>query len=294
MSASTLKYLLVVGLALLLPAGCALAGPVSGPAATATQTPTASLTPEPLALSVNGTGISRAEFEAELARYRQDQAELGISAGADAAAQAVLDSLIDTLLLVQGAAENGYTVEDDALQARIEALAAQIGGPQALTAWQAAHGYTEQEFRSDLRRQMAAAWMRERIVAQIGPTAAQVHVKQILLYNEEGAQTVLAQLQAGWDFPELAATYDPQTNGELGWIPAGYLAEQVVEQAVFALQPGEYSGVVVTQAGYHIFYVVESDPQRPLSPDARIVLQERALAEWLQARRETSTILIGQ
>jgi parvulin-like peptidyl-prolyl isomerase len=140
---------------------------------------------------------------------------------------------------------------------------------------------------------MAAAWMRDQIVAAVPVTAEQVHVKQILLYNEETAQTVLTQLQSGWAFPELAASYDPLTNGELGWVARGYLPDPVVEQAVFALQPGQYSAIVQTQAGYHVFYVVESDPARPLSPDALLTLQEKALREWLQARRDGSSIEYG-
>ena len=48
-------------------------------------------------------------------------------------------------------------MDEAAFQGRIDALAAQVGGAEALTAWQTAHGYTEANFRSDLRRQMAAA-----------------------------------------------------------------------------------------------------------------------------------------
>jgi parvulin-like peptidyl-prolyl isomerase len=270
---------------------------VSNPLAGPTETPTASLTPTvtpvPMAISVNGERITQAEFDAELARYQQAQAELGISVSQETAVQAVRDGYVDTLLLAQGAAQNGHVVDENMLQARIDALAGQIGGVEALAAWQAAHGYTLADFRSELRRQMAAAWMRDQVVAAVPVTAEQVHVKQILLYNEETAQTVLTQLQSGWTFPDLAASYDPLTNGELGWVVRGYLPDPAVEQAIFALQPGQYSGIVQTQAGYHIFYVVESDPARTLSPDALLTLQEKALREWLQARRDGSSVEYG-
>lgn len=273
--------------------GCTAPNPLAGPTQTPTATLTPTVTPIPMALTVNGEGIPQAEFDTELARYQQAQAELGNTVTVEAAVQAVRDAYVDTLLLAQGAAQDGYVVDDVMLQARIDALAGQIGGAEALAAWQAAHGYTETDFRVELRRQMAAAWMRDRVVAAVPATAEQVHVKQILLYNEETAQTVMTQLQSGWTFLELAATYDPLTNGELGWVARGYLPDPAVEQAVFALQPGQYSGIVQTQAGYHVFYVAESDPARPLSPDALLTLQENALREWLQTRRDGSSIEYG-
>jgi len=233
------------------------------------------------------------EFDAELARYQKAQTGLGNTVSLDAATQTVLNDLIDATLLAQGAAYGGYTVDDAALQTRIDTLAVQVGGAEALSAWEAAHGYTDADFRSALRRQVAAAWMRNQIIATVPSTAEQVHVKQILLYNSDEAQSVLNQLQGGADFEFLAAQYDPVARGELGWFPRGYLAETALEQAAFALQPGQFSGIVETEAGYHILYVVERDPARPLTPDAMLSLQEKAVKDWLTQRRSESTILFA-
>jgi len=234
-----------------------------------------------------------AEFDAELARYQQAQVAVGNTVSPEAATQAVMDNLIDALLLAQGAAAQDYTVDDATVQSRIDDLAAQIGGPEALAEWEAAHGYTEADFKSELRREMAAAWTRDQIVASVPATAEQVHVKQILLYNAEAAQEALGYLQSGWDFEELVARYDPVTKGELGWFPRGYLPESAIEEAAFALQPGQYSDIIETQAGYHILFVVERDPDRPLSPDALLALQKRAVQDWLTQQREQSTILFA-
>jgi peptidyl-prolyl cis-trans isomerase C len=263
------------------------------PTTTPTITLTPTMTPIPLKVSVNGEGITVAEFEAELARYQQAQTALGNTVNLKIATQIVLDNLLNTLLLAQGAAANGQTVDDSAVQSRIDALAAQIGGPAALTTWQTAHGYTEADFRSDLRRQMAAARMRDQITASVPATAEQVHVKQILLYNSDAAQQALDYLKAGSDFNSLAAQYDPVTKGELGWFPRGYLPEAAIEQAAFALQAGQYSDVVQTQAGYHILFVVERDPNHPLSPDALLTLQQHALQDWLTQQKNKSTILLA-
>lgn len=287
MTAPTPKRILIPLLALILSA----CGPDLGPAATPTEPSTP--TPPPLALSVNGEGIPVAEFEAELARYQQAQADLGSSVDLETATQAVLNDLIDSLLLAQGATAEGYLADDATLQARIDSLAAQIGGSAALSAWQAAHGYTETDFRSILRRQMAAAWMRDRIAASVPASAEQVHVKQILLYNSSDAQEAFDLLRAGWDFDDLAARYDPVAQGELGWFPRGYLPEPAIEQAAFDLQPGQHSAVIQTEAGFHILLVVAREPARPLSPDARLTLQEQALKDWLARQRDESTVLFA-
>jgi peptidyl-prolyl cis-trans isomerase C len=260
------------------------------PTVTPTLAPTPTETPLPPALSVNGEEVSQADFDAELARYQAAQSALGKSVSPAEAVHTVRADLINTLLLAQGAAGYKYVVDDATLQSRLDALAAQIGGPAALTAWETAHGYTDESFRRDLRRQIAAAWMRDQLIASVPTTAEQVHVKQILLYNSDEAQSVLNQLQAGADFNMLAAQYDPQAHGELGWFPRGYLAEPALEEAAFALQPGQHSAVIQTELGYHILLVVERDPARPLSPDALLTLQERAIQEWLLQRQKESTI----
>jgi hypothetical protein len=256
------------------------------------QTPTATATPIPLAVSVNGEGITVPEFVAELARYQQTQTALGNTVSLEAARKAVSDEFIDILLLAQGAASKSYQVDEAALQGRIDNLAAQAGGPAALTAWQTAHGYTEATFRSDLRRQMAAAYMRDLVAASVPLTAEQVHVKQILLYNAEAAQQALGYLKAGWNFNDLAAQYDPVTKGELGWFPRGYLPDPAIEAAAFALQPGQYSDIIKTQAGFDILFLAARDPTRLLSPDSLLTLQERAVQDRLTQQRNKSTILI--
>jgi parvulin-like peptidyl-prolyl isomerase len=265
------------------------AGPVL-PTITPTLPPTPTETPIPPALTINGEEVSQAEFDAELARYQAAQTALGKAVNPQDAGRAVRDNLIATLLLAQGAAGYKYSLEDGTLQARLDALAEQVGGPAALTAWESAHGYTDASFRQDLRRQIAAAWMRDQILASVPTIAEQVHVKQILLYNSSEAQSVLTQLQSGADFDTLAARYDPQAQGELGWFPHGYLSETALEQAAFALQPGQYSAVIQTQLGYHILMVEERDPARPLSPDALLTLQEHAVQDWLLQRQKESTI----
>jgi parvulin-like peptidyl-prolyl isomerase len=256
---------------------------------TLSSTPSSpSSTPVPLATTVNGEAITLAEYQAELSRY---QAAVGTELATEDE-QRVLNDLIDQLLLAQGAVQAGYRADEKALQARYEGLVAQLGGEQVLAAWMASNEYDQASFRRALARSMAAAWMRDQIAAEVPAAVEQVHARQILLYNSEEANRVMTQLRSGADFADLAAQYDPAAGGDLGWFPQGYLFDPRLDEVAFNLQPGEFSDVIQTDAGFHILQVVEREAIYPLEPDARLALQRRALRDWLAARRSQSQIQV--
>lgn len=258
-----------------------------------TPEPTPTATPEPLALRVNGEGITLAEFEADLAQLQEAQQTLGKTSTPEEQRQRVIDNFIDTLLLAQGAAENGFTMDEAALQAAVANLAEEIGGEQALQEWIARRGYQQRTFEAALRRQAAAAWQRDQIAASVPTEAEQVHARQILTVDESIARTALQQVNtAGANFAAYAYRYDLQTGGDLGWFPRGYLTQQAVEEAAFALQPGEISDLIQSEIGYHIIQVIAREPARPISPDARRVLQHKALESWLAERRAAAQVEI--
>jgi peptidyl-prolyl cis-trans isomerase C len=257
------------------------------PAASETPIPaTATATAVPAALRVNAEEVPLSEYEASLAQMEQAQPDLDPAKRR----QLVIAELVDQTLLAQAAAEGGFTLSDAALQARIDALAEQMGGAQALSDWQAQMRYSPESFRSALRRSAAAGWMRDQILADVPAEAEQVRARQILMRTEDGALQVERQAKAaGTNFATLAAGYDLATRGDLYWFPRGYLNEPAVEEAAFALQPGEISGVIKSGIGFHILQVVAKEV-RPLSADARLVLQRKALATWLAEHRQTAQV----
>jgi parvulin-like peptidyl-prolyl isomerase len=284
------KFRITLLLALGLTA-CASFGTPATPTPTETLAPPTA-TPVPAAATVNGEIIPLAEFEAELARYQSAMAALGKTVSDEEASKIVLDELVDQVLLAQGARAAGFDLTEADLQSRIDALADSIGGADQLSAWQSAHGYDESSFRIALRRAAEAAWMRDKIVADVPGTAEQVHVQQILAYNEDAARRAFEQLQAGVDFDEVAVLYDPATRGDLGWFPRGYLLEPKIEEAAFNLQVGQYSEVIATEVGFHIIKVLERG-DHPLSPDALLTVQEQALREWLAGQRSQAQIVFA-
>ena len=262
------------------------------PSATLTATPfQPSPTPVALVATVNGEPITLAEFQMEVARFQASlESEESVFEGN--VEEQVLEDMITEQLLAQSAEQNGYLVDEALIQERFSGLVAQIGGDQAMTAWLAANGYDEVSFRAALSRAIAAAWMRDQIIATIPQEVEQVHARQILVFTSADAQEALAQLQAGRDFATLAATYDPLKICDLGWFPRGYLTQSELEEAAFALEPGEHSEIIETALGYHLLQVIERDPQHTLDPEARLILQEKALNEWVENQREQSVIEI--
>ena len=257
----------------------------------ATPTATAfepSPTPIPAIAQVNGEIISLAAYQAELARYT---AALDRSTTPEDETR-VLDELINQVLLAQGAAAEGFAVTPQLVDEKMTALATELGSQQALADWMAGNGYLESDFRADLQRAIAAAWMRDQIIAGVPLQAEQVHARQILFTNSDEAGQVLTQLQNGADFAALAADYDPVARGDLGWFPRGYLLESKLDEALFALQPGSFTPIIQTVAGYHILQLIESDPQRTLDPSAHLILQKHALQNWLDEKRSQGTLEI--
>ncbi len=272
------------------PAQTSAAAPETVSPQSTAEIPVPSATPSPteetLAVRISGWQISLAEYQAELAMFQS-------ASGADLKTEdkkKVLDELVDQALLAQAAVENGFIVNDAILDQRIQQLTVQLGGKDALSSWMSKYQYNENTFRKALERSVAAAWMRDKIAAEVPNSTEQIHARQILLYTSDQAEEIYQQLLAGNSFRNLALKYDPLTGGDLGWFPRGYLPASQIEDAVFDLQPEAYSPVIESPAGFHIVQVLERDPARQLSPDALLVLQTRAVEDWLELRRSQSEI----
>jgi len=259
-----------------------------------TQTATAAPAPTsvPLAASVAGEGIPLSYFQNEMTRYR-DALPQNEPAPSDTEIQTlVLNYLVDQLLLAQAARDSGHGLSDQDLQARIDQLLAQLGSGSALTNWMSANHYDDAEFRLSIRLAADAAWQRDQIINAVPESVEQVRARQIFTETLEEAEGVLTSLQSGTSFDKLAWEYNPETGGELGWFPRGYLLFQPVEDAAFALPEGTYSEIIQSEIGYHILMVIAHEDAHPLTTDARLSLQSKALENWLQTRRNETDIQI--
>lgn len=256
------------------------------PTATTLAQPTP--TPAPAALIVNGERIPLYWFESELARYKLAQEKMGTPVTDEgAAADVVLQDIIDQVLLAQGAFEAGYDVTNEMVQEKVEELRAEAD----LAQWMADWGYDESALYQGLKLQMLATYQREKILASVSTSAEQVKLQQIFAYTQEGANNALLSLNSGADFDDVALIYDPAAGGQIGWVPRGYLLFPAVEEAAFSLPVGTYSDIIETEIGFHIIRVLDRE-ERPLTTDALLMLQRKALYSWLEERRANSVIEI--
>jgi parvulin-like peptidyl-prolyl isomerase len=241
---------------------------------------------------VNGEGITESQFQTSLMQLQQVLSEGdSLEDGQDPAAM-VIEDLISRQLLSQAARANGYTAEPEMVQERFVQLIEKMGSTEALGSWMAQTGYTQDSFLEALKLEMEAAWQRQLIFDGVPTSIEQVRVQQVLFNDAYLAERAFSQLEAGASFEIIVTNNDPNKYGYLGWVPRGYFLIPGIEEVVFSLQPGEYSEVVETVAGFHIFYVHEYQAERPLSADALIVLQAATLKDWVAQQRAQSQIEI--
>ena len=114
--------------------------PTLAPATQTSVPPTPTATPLPAIAKVNEGIIPLSEYEAEIVRFQQAQEALGKSVSVEDAEERVLNDLIDQILLAQAAETSGFTLSDEDLNARVEALTVDVGGEENLSTWLSSHG----------------------------------------------------------------------------------------------------------------------------------------------------------
>jgi parvulin-like peptidyl-prolyl isomerase len=251
-------------------------------------------TEEPLAARVNGEPITLAAFQQERARR---SVGLDVQPATQAAFDAqVLQSMIDQVLIDQAAAGQGIVVTDAEIDSELAAQSdIAAGNNQTLDQIVAAEGYTMDEYRGIIHDLLLTQKLSQ-VVADVPPVAEQVHARHILVADEATARELLAQLQQGADFAQLAVQYSldgstAPSGGDLDWVSRGDLLQPEVENAIFSLQPGQLSPEPVKSSlGYHIIQVLERVPDRPLSQAALAEKKQQAFLTWLDGQRQAAVI----
>jgi parvulin-like peptidyl-prolyl isomerase len=282
----------------------ALGVTINAPAATEeppTPTPAPTETPTPaLAAIVNDQPVTLEQFNVEMARYMGD-VDPASEAGQQKASTLklmVLDDLILRVLIEQEAARQGVTVPDAQIEEEIGVARQRSGGDEAYAAWLAASKLTEDEARALTRQELLTAALRDKLLADMPREAEYVRAFHILVNTESEARQVLARLDAGAKVGPLAraVSVDDSTradDGDLGWFArsTGVILWPEVEEAAFALQPGETSGIVKSPVGFHIIRVTARE-MRPLTDADLAALQQKMIEDWLANLRLQARIEI--
>ena len=151
-----------------------------------------------------------------------------------------------------------------------------------LAAYLQSQGSTLKDFKESLREQVAGQLrnqaLRQQVTGVIEPTDAdledyyeknisrydrpeEIRASHILVADEQTAQELLDQLNAGADFAELAKEHSTDTasaeqGGDLDWFTRGSMVGEF-EDAAFALEVGKISDIVKTQYGYHLIKLTD-------------------------------------
>lgn len=246
--------------------------------------------------------------------------------------QQILAEMIDEMLLVAKAKRDSIVLGEGELEEEIEVRVKEIreryGSEEALREALEQEGLTLNElkeiYRDDIeRRLLAEKVVREEVHSKIDVTWGDVEeyyrenagevarlpesyeVAGILMapeVSEEAKREAFDRLsearsliESGRPFEEVAREYSDDASaargGELGFVERGQTVPEF-ETALFALEPGEISGIVPTRFGFHIIQAVEREGERVRArhilarvvPGPQDVERAMAEAESLRAR----------
>jgi peptidyl-prolyl cis-trans isomerase SurA len=219
-------------------------------------------------------------------------------------ASQVLDDMVNEQLIVQAAEQAKIEVDSGEVQAALDQIKEEnklddAGLQQAL----AAQGYTLQNYKMDLRRQL----LRLRAINQLVSPKVQVteedvrarydqmqrrsqavsavqlaHIlikmsqhptEQELAAAKEKAAKAIARVKGGEPFAKVAEDVSDDestkhTGGELGWFERGSIQAEW-EPIVFSMEKGEVRGPVTGAQGLEVFYLTNTK-QSQLKPFAEM------------------------
>ncbi len=287
------------------PAATAVPGdtlPATLPTEVPTTMPQAGTPPVsvPAAALVNGQPIPLQEYETQVNQaigYLQQQqsfdptTEEGKAALTQLRAQ-VLSWMIDQTLIEQAAAREGIVIPEDKVDAEIARL---IGDDAAkFDEWLKANNLTRDSFKVQLQRELLGAALQEHVIGPLPAVVEQVHARHVLVMSEAEAMNVLVKLRSGESFADLAKQYSQdkassEMGGDLGFFPRGVMPLEI-EATAFALEPGQVSGIVKTDFGYHIIEVVEKDPSRNVPDEMLASWRQKVFLRWLESQRAAAKI----
>lgn len=211
--------------------------------------------------------FSSEEGKAQLQQFKQD----------------LITQLEDNLIVEQQARKYGVKVSGKEVNDKFNQLVQDAGGiDQVKRTLEKLYGWSTDDFKAKIKLQLIRQKVSDKVLSD--PALNEPAKKQ--------AEAVLAQVQAGSDFAALAKQYSQDgsasNGGDLGLFSKGQL-DPDFENAAFALQPGQVSGVVKTQYGYHIIKV--TDKQGDQLRASHILIKGPDFESWLRDQRNQAKII---
>jgi foldase protein PrsA len=238
------------------------------------------------------------------------QAQQGESADA-ACARFTLSNLIQEDLVKHYASAHEITVPDANVTSAISQLQTSLGGADQLDQKLKANGLTRPQLvllahrlllfskaQGEIGKANVTDAQLHQAYDQQRSQFVEIHAKHILVESKSVAQRIAAQATQK-NFAQLAKKYSTDSGsaakgGDLGTLPASQLDPDFV-QAALALSPGQISGPVHTQLGWHVILLVSSDvqPFDKVKDQLAGSLQSQAFSTWLRERLAGAEIRVN-
>lgn len=262
--------------------------------------------------TVNGEVITRADFERELTR--ESQAMEGAAPRSpeqiEPFKQALLETMVERLVLLQAAREAQVQVSAEDVDRRVLALTSEYPAGTFDTALAQSQTSKTELVRRTREQLLVERLLADQVFSRVAVTEEQirrvydenpdawmepeqVHAQQIVVKGLDEAKRLQQLLWQGKKFPDLARRYslspDAKVGGDLGFFKRGEMPP-AFDDAIFRLSAGGTSDVVSTDYGFHLFRLVEKKPARKRElAEVRSQIEQKLLTE-LRAERQTSYV----
>jgi peptidyl-prolyl cis-trans isomerase D len=155
-----------------------------------------------------------------------------------------------------------------------------------------AFDYYQEDYRKTVESTLLREKLSEYLAGDTPHESEKVWARHILVGTMEDAEKVLARLEAGEDFYDLAAEFSIDTSnkdsgGDLGWFGKGQMVA-AFEDATYALSIGEISEPVTTEFGFHVIQLLGRQTI-PMSDNEWSAKLESFVTDFLEKQKSERT-----
>ncbi|MFB0521729.1 MAG: peptidylprolyl isomerase [Desulfatiglandales bacterium] len=275
--------------------------------------------PEGKVAVVNGSVITRGDFDREMSRVKQRFFRMGKLPGDSELSEIkkqVLESLINRELLYQESQKQGISVADETINEQLKKLKERFSSEAEFKSALSEANLSEAAIKSQFKQGMAIQQFIDKEFVQkitvsdkesktyydshpeVFKQPGQVRASHILIKVDPGAdesqkaearrklEKIQGKLQNGEDFAALAKEFSEgpssANGGDLGYFKRGQMVKPF-EEAAFTLEPGKVSEIVETEFGYHLIKVIDKKPGKTIAyEDIKGTLERHLKQEKVQ------------
>ncbi len=277
---------------------------------------------EAFVAKVNGEGITQQEFDSDFQVYKKIyEQQLGENAMSQAGEDGktleeslkedIVEKLIMEKIVAQEAKKMDINVTSEEIQEQMGQYIAAMGGQEKFDEFLKSNEISKEFFEENLKKELLFNKHREAFMnnTTIDEKEAKdyfeankddlivVRASHILVKTEEEGKEVLKRLNGGEEFSKLALELSidkasAEQGGDLGYFGKRSMIAEF-QDAAFALNVGETSGLVKTEVGYHIIRVEDrKDTYESLKDDMTSILKENKYLEKIQELRESAKVKV--